>query len=224
MHDQGSPKVAGWLAILAGVWIAAYWLTPGPEDERRPAVSMDRTPTVEPARQAPELTGRRDSSPRNDLGKSEPDPDPREAVDIEATPDVVPPTFYEYTVQRGDTYERIARRELGDAGWWRAIANSNDVEPRRLREGMVILIPVDPRNVQGVPAEEPEPEPVEADPVFTEYVVERGDTLGGIARALYGRSSLWTLIRDANRDQVNRDGTNIRPGMTLRIPPPPLED
>ena len=34
----------------------------------------------------------------------------------------------------------------------------------------------------------------------------------------------FTYIRDANPGVVNRDGTNIRPGMKLLIPPPPASD
>ena len=51
-----------------------------------------------------------------------------------------------------------------------------------------------------------------------EYVVQRGDTLSDIARALYGRASLWPRIRDAN---PGVDPERLRPGAVLRIPPPP---
>ncbi|MBL0927845.1 MAG: LysM peptidoglycan-binding domain-containing protein, partial [Phycisphaerales bacterium] len=53
------------------------------------------------------------------------------------------------------------------------------------------------------------------------YTVRDGDTLSAIASRLYGRSALWTLIRDANRDQINEDGTDLKPGMVLKVPPAP---
>jgi len=54
-----------------------------------------------------------------------------------------------------------------------------------------------------------------------EYVVRPGDTLSEISQRIYGRSRLWRLIRDANRELVGDGGELIRPGMTLKIPPPP---
>jgi LysM repeat protein len=62
---------------------------------------------------------------------------------------------------------------------------------------------------------EAEPEPVERT-----YTVQAGDTLSSIAKLVYGRSGLWTLIFEANRDLLS-DPAKIRPGQVLRIPPQP---
>jgi nucleoid-associated protein YgaU len=51
--------------------------------------------------------------------------------------------------------------------------------------------------------------------------VKTGDTLSDIANEIYGRAGLWTVIRDANRDAVGDDGSRLRPGMVLKIPPAP---
>ena len=63
--------------------------------------------------------------------------------------------------------------------------------------------------------EEPQPEP---EPQT--YTIQPGDTLSSIALQLYGKSSLWRLIFEANTDQLSDPG-RIRPGQVLVIPPEP---
>lgn len=65
-----------------------------------------------------------------------------------------------------------------------------------------------------------EEEPPPSEPESKTYVVQPGDTLSGIARQFYGRSSLWTLIFEANRDILSDPG-RLRPGQALTIPPAP---
>ena len=49
------------------------------------------------------------------------------------------------------------------------------------------------------------------------YVVQSGDNLSGIAFSMYGKSSQWESIRDANVD-VLESGDSLQVGMELRIP------
>lgn len=49
------------------------------------------------------------------------------------------------------------------------------------------------------------------------YSVAKGDTLSHIAKAHYGKASLWPRIFDANRDQLD-DPDLILPGQVLHIP------
>jgi LysM repeat protein len=49
------------------------------------------------------------------------------------------------------------------------------------------------------------------------HVVERGDTLGAIAKKYYGKAGLYPKIFDANRDVLD-DPDKIKPGQKLRIP------
>lgn len=49
------------------------------------------------------------------------------------------------------------------------------------------------------------------------HTVARGDTLAGIARKYYNKSSQWPKIAEANKD-VLPDPTKLKPGMVLRIP------
>ncbi len=49
-----------------------------------------------------------------------------------------------YTVRAGDTLQRIAHEQLGDADEWRELANLNGIrDPRRLRVGQVLRLPTD---------------------------------------------------------------------------------
>ena len=53
--------------------------------------------------------------------------------------------------------------------------------------------------------------------VTCQYTVVAGDTLGGIAQRLYGDSTQWPRIFNANQDQI-ADPDQIFPGQVLRIP------
>jgi nucleoid-associated protein YgaU len=133
---------------------------------------------------------------------------------------IIPPTFQIYTVAAGDTMSSVSERFYGTPIYAGQIARANPtVDPIRLRPNTELMIPTDPRNIQGIPAD-PALQPGDPEPAFIEYEVVKNDTLSDIARSFYGRSALWTHIRDAN-PQINRDATNLRPGMTIRIPPPP---
>ena len=84
----------------------------------------------------------------------------------------------------------------------------------------MILIPVDPDNVQGRPAGEDPPEP----PAPTvEYTVQRGDTLSEIAARFYGSTSFTDFLYLANRDRMDSKN-DLRVGQTLVIPPKPSPD
>ena len=49
------------------------------------------------------------------------------------------------------------------------------------------------------------------------HVVEKGDTLGAIAKKYYGKASAYPKIFEANRDVLD-DPDKIKPGQRLRIP------
>ncbi len=51
----------------------------------------------------------------------------------------------------------------------------------------------------------------------TIYVVKPGDTLSGIAKAVYGKAGRWHEIYEANKDIIKSPNL-IRPGWKLRIP------
>jgi hypothetical protein len=76
------------------------------------------------------------------------------------------------------------------------------------------------------PQEEPSPTPGEdeglppAEDAEQSYVIQPGDTLGKIAKQLYGDFRLWTLIYEANRDKISNPSV-IRVGLELIIPKRP---
>ncbi|MEM1423328.1 MAG: LysM peptidoglycan-binding domain-containing protein [Planctomycetota bacterium] len=98
--------------------------------------------------------------------------------------------------------------------------NGHAVDPNRLLPGTEVKVPRDPDNVQGASMDDGEPDP-EPETTHTDYIVSKDDSLWTIAKALYGSGVKWTVIRDANRDLVGDQGQRLRPGMVLKIPPPP---
>jgi nucleoid-associated protein YgaU len=50
------------------------------------------------------------------------------------------------------------------------------------------------------------------------YTVEKGDTLGKIAKAMYGNAAKYPVIFEANKPML-KDPDKIYPGQVLRIPP-----
>ena len=49
------------------------------------------------------------------------------------------------------------------------------------------------------------------------YVVQEGDTLYKIAMRFYGRSSAWSVIRDANKATISMDG-RVKAGQKITLP------
>lgn len=62
---------------------------------------------------------------------------------------------------------------------------------------------------------DPEKDLKDTDPELTTYVVKRGDTLAGIAAAVYGDPTQWRLIAEANRQD---DPRRQQVGGVLTIP------
>lgn len=81
----------------------------------------------------------------------------------------------------------------------------------------------DPMDVPGKSGLEPAPKVPSALPVSkgaeTRYPVEAGDTLYKLASRFYSDSGLWKKLGEYNKDKIRPDGSNMREGVTLRIPP-----
>lgn len=56
--------------------------------------------------------------------------------------------------------------------------------------------------------------------LVSEYGVQKGDTLGGIAgqEAIYGQPQLWPLIYSANRNAIGKNPHALKKGQALEIP------
>ena len=204
-HDSsGGARLAMAVGVLVVIWFVVYWLTPS-EGEEPLRVTFD-----EPAGGA--VVG---------LTPVEPGVVVEEPGAVDEGVGIIPPEFDEYISKKNDTAWTISEAVYGTPGYARRIMNANPLTDfTRLRRGQKIRVPKDPANVQGLPADG-SGETMAPEPAYTEYVVQRNDTLTGIAKALYGKASYWTRIRDANPGKINQGGTNIRPGMTILIPPPP---
>lgn len=206
-------------AALVGMWIAVYWLWPAPA----PPITFDDPVDVTPAATRPGATAEPPAGPEPAPQPAPSRPPTTAGAGLEPAPapdlaPVVPPEFETHIVREGETIWSIAETRWGDRNLGGVIARANPLtDPKRLKPGDRLLIPKDPRNVQGVPAGAEPPPP---EPQIVQYVVAAGDSLSEIAQRFYGRSSLWTRIRDANPDVIGRHG-EVRVGATIIIPPPP---
>lgn len=238
MHDRSSRLFAG-LGTLVAVWVVVYWAWPVDEPAVTSAVIEaepgDEALVQEPGAPGPlvinQSGGLRSGASRGNPGR------PRMGVE--------PPTFNDYVIKTGDIgWERISERVYGSRRHWRAVAGANPLlDPRKLRIGMVIRVPSDPENVQGLPVELPdpaasageagagsdepaetpsrEPEPVPESPTI-EYTVVRGDSLSSISKSFYGSIRHIDFLYEANRDRL-RSKDDLRLGQVLLIPPLPAE-
>jgi nucleoid-associated protein YgaU len=218
--SENMGRIFGGCAALAGIWVLVYWWwEPG-----QPRLRFDEL-RISAAADWAEPTG---GEPLPPPEVRRPAPSPR----IDPAPiAVIPPSFREYTVRRGDTLNEIARRELGSARFAEAISRANPyVNLDQIREGRIIIIPLDPGNIQGRPVVQDQPPPVIPVPPpepsrageaeMVEYIVKPGDTLTLIARRHYGSIRYAELIYEANRDQM-RSKDQLSLGQKLRLPPKP---
>ncbi len=136
------------------------------------------------------------------------DPDETETSD----PAVPAETEKMYTVQAGDTLETIAAMVYGNRYKWSQLVAANQEKlgkpPYVLLVGMQLRVP---------PAESATPENRAAllnnDGTYT---VQSGDSLGSIARKLYGASSKWSTLYELNRDQLPTPGA-LQVGQKLLV-------
>ncbi len=81
-----------------------------------------------------------------------------------------------------------------------------------------ILTPVE-QSLSPLPPVPPPPVPaVEKKKVEAQtYTIQKGDTLSTIAKKVYGKSSKWNVILDANKDKIS-DAGKLKVGMKINIP------
>ena len=116
-----------------------------------------------------------------------------------------------YIVQAGDTLEAIAGKVYGDRSQWSSLAQANREQlgrpPYVLAVGEKIVIP--PRE------EAAKMHSVSPDAMDGTYTVVSGDSLGVIARKVYGSSRRWQRLYDLNRDRLSSPSA-LRVGQKLR--------
>lgn len=162
------------------------------------------------------------ASPATSLPSSSTQPPPTQPTSaatapVPTTQRTPPPATVEYTVKRGDTMSSIAAEWFGDASKWDLIAKENPlVDPARMQVGQKLRLP--PKDAQRSRGQS------STDDGRTVYTVRSGDSLSKIAREVYGDSSKWQLIYDANRSVIGHDPADLKVGMKLvlpDVPPPP---
>ena len=110
-------------------------------------------------------------------------------------------------VQKGETLQKIAARELGDSSKWRTLIQWNPgVDPKRLKRGQELKLPPVTRDA---PPREPA--------VARLHEVVADDTLQSIAERYYGDRARWIDLFQANRDQLRAPG-DLKAGSKIRIP------
>ena len=94
-----------------------------------------------------------------------------------------------------------------------------DCDNQKVRDQAILVA----GNVQGVAKvvandlRAPEPPPEEEPSKDQFYEIVSGDTLGGVAKKFYGKSSAYMKIFEANKDIIS-DPNKIYPGQKIRIP------
>lgn len=226
---SGQQRLACAVAALAGLWILVYWIWT-PTWSPRPTVVAGRVDddSATDWRHVPRLDGHDSNGPtvagEGDAGSEARGP----ASDLaHASPgiDAGRPAFVTHIVARGETWSSIARKHFGDSGHAEAVLRANPLkDPRSLRAGDAILVPVDPMNVQGARAQALDGSAARgeanqrSDGARTYRVRER-DTLSQISTRMYGSPRHASLIFEANRDRLGLGSmTSIRPGQELVIP------
>ena len=121
-----------------------------------------------------------------------------------------------YTIAAGDTFYDIAMKQYGDARFAAAIESANPgVNAKALKVGEHITLP--DKSALAKPDEKAAPAPAPAAKV---YVVQKGDTLIGISRRIYGDATMYRKIYDANTDILSTPNSALRVGQKLRLPEP----
>ena len=125
-----------------------------------------------------------------------------------------------YTIERGDYLYTIAQDHYEDGMYWTYIRDANPgIDPDHLRIGQEIVLPPKQEVIAARERDSREQEKSRPSQVGrATYVVERGDTLIGIARDVLGNGSRWREIYELNKDKLANPDV-LLPGTELHLPP-----
>jgi nucleoid-associated protein YgaU len=120
-------------------------------------------------------------------------------------------------IAKGDSLYELAQRHLGSGARYREILAANPgIDAMKLREGTLVVIPTALRSTAS------RAEPLRSSPPrggVETYVIQRGDTLSGIAKSRLGSASRWKAVFEANQD-VLADPGRLKEGIQIVIPRP----
>ncbi len=114
--------------------------------------------------------------------------------------------------------EEVRTHDLGIQGFWVSFSDGvatirGTAQSQAGREKAVLAA----GNVLGVSQVDDQMTVADPEPEARFYTVQRGDTLGKIAKDHYGKVSKYPVIFEANRTMLS-DPDKIYPGQVLRIP------
>jgi nucleoid-associated protein YgaU len=127
-------------------------------------------------------------------------------------------TSSNYVVKSGDTLTGIAQAYYGNGALWQTIYNANKdkiKDPHWIYPNQQFVIPA-VAGITGTATVNTVTRPQAAQGKITQYTVQSGDTLSGIAYYAYGHAD-WRGIFQANSGQINNPDL-IYPGQVLAIP------
>lgn len=113
-----------------------------------------------------------------------------------------------YTVKKGDTYGTIALNNYGTYGVWQQLYKANNYA--KLTEGVQLVLP----ETLGKAAKIAAPAATAGE---TLYTVKAGDTLGAIAKTVYGDVMQYKNIFERNADRLVNANT-IYEGQVIVLP------
>jgi nucleoid-associated protein YgaU len=116
-----------------------------------------------------------------------------------------------YTVQKGDSYYSIAKKELGNAARWKELEKLNKIPADDLRVGKVIKLPAKAAAVEPLA---PGPEAPSAGDANV-HVVKANETLSDISKMHYGTTTKWKEIVKAN---PGIDPEGLKVGQKIKLP------
>jgi nucleoid-associated protein YgaU len=127
-------------------------------------------------------------------------------------------------VQRNESFASIAQAVYGNEAYYPHLMRANpNIDPKKLRVGMTIVIPdaseVVARDASAEPASATIPAP--GLDSTREYRVQPNDSLYKIALRLYGRADKLDAIYELNKDQIGPNRSYLKAGMILKLPEPP---
>ncbi len=227
--DERSSRIFFGLCMLVLVWIGVYWMWQ-PRREQKPVITFATQPIVDeegaPHDPDPELVDQpTDLIPAPDqVVEQEPVADTKSNEPEDSGVKLIAPQFIEHIVAPNELMQTIAKHYFGSIDDWPVIAKANPrVDPRKLKQGMVLRIPTDKNNIQGVLiGEETQPGVIvprtDTGSKVIEYVVRPGDSLSMISQRIYGSSRHAKFIYESNRD-VLRSMDAISVGQLLKLPP-----
>lgn len=128
-------------------------------------------------------------------------------------------SYFEVTVEPGDTLSRLASKHLGDARRFEELFEANRDQlrsPDSVQLGMVLRIPREGSNVASGSTAGPAQARSSVAGVAT-YTVRPGDSLSRIAARVLGDADRWEELFEANRDTL-ASPDRVVVGQELRVP------